>query len=132
MRKIATLFFVLLFSSFILSACSGRTSAGDAAGKSAEAYLNALVAGDGDKMSTLSCAEWEENALLELDSFMAVEAALEDMVCTQTGTDGDKALVSCQGKIITTYNDEKSEIDLSSRTYEMTQSAGEWLVCGYR
>ena len=132
MRKIATLFFVLLFSSFILSACGGGTSAGDAAGKSAEAYLNALVAGDGDKMSTLSCADWEENALLELDSFMAVEAALEDMVCTQTGTDGDKALVSCQGKIITTYNDEKSEIDLSSRTYEMTQSAGEWLVCGYR
>lgn len=133
MRKIATLFFVLLISSFILSACgAGGSSTADAAGKTAEAYLNALVAGDGDKMSTLSCADWEENALLELDSFMAVEAALEDMVCTQTGTDGDKALVSCQGKIITTYNDEKSEIDLSSRTYEMTQSAGEWLVCGYR
>jgi hypothetical protein len=82
-------------------------------------------------MSTLSCAEWEENALLELDSFMAVDAALQDMTCSQTGTDGEKALVTCQGKIITTYNQEKSEIDLSSRTYEMTQSAGEWLVCGY-
>ena len=121
---------IVFVSSTIISACAGG-DAGDAAGKSAEAYLNALVARDGDKMSTLSCAEWEENALLELDSFMAVDAALQDMTCSQAGTDGEKALVTCQGKIITTYNQEKSEIDLSSRTYEMTQSAGEWLVCGY-
>ncbi|MHB8132999.1 MAG: hypothetical protein ACYDH1_02145 [Anaerolineaceae bacterium] len=130
MRKFALLFMIVFVSSTIISACAGG-DASNAAGKSAEAYLNALVARDGDKMSTLSCAEWEENALLELDSFMAVDAALQDMTCSQTGTDGEKALVTCQGKIITTYNQEKSEIDLSSRTYEMTQSAGEWLVCGY-
>jgi len=130
MRKFALLFIIIFISSALLSACTGG-SAVDAAGKSAEAYLTALIARDGDKMSTLSCVDWEENALLELDSFMAVDAALQDMTCSQTGTDGEKALVTCQGKIVTTYNEEKSEIDLSSRTYEMTQSAGEWLVCGY-
>ena len=130
MRKFALLFIIMFIASTFMIACTGGQK-GDAAGKSAEAYLTALVARDGDKMSTLSCADWEENALLELDSFMAVDAALQDMTCSQTGTDGEKALVTCQGKIVTTYNEEKSEIDLSSRIYEMTQSAGEWLVCGY-
>jgi hypothetical protein len=131
MRKFVLFLLIVSLSSLLLTACAGSSTADDAAA-SAEAYLNALVAGDGDKMTTLSCADWEENALLELDSFMAVTASLDGLKCSQTGSDGDKALVTCQGKIVTTYNEEQTEIDLSSRTYEMTQAAGEWLVCGYR
>jgi len=130
MRKMTLLFAILLFSTLVLSAC--KPSGDSGAGKAAEAYLNALVEGDGDRMSSLSCASWEENALLELDSFMAVQAELQDLSCSQTGNDGDIALVKCSGKILTTYNEEKTQIDLNTRTYEMTKSAGEWLVCGYR
>ena len=131
MRKFALLLVVVLFSSLILSACA---AAAESAGpeKSVEAYLNALVNADADKMSTLSCPDWESNAMLELDSFQAVKASLADMKCTQSGSDGEKALVSCEGKIVTSYNGEASEIPLGSRTYELIQSSGEWQVCGYR
>ncbi len=130
MRKLIILFALIFTTSLLLSACGSNGDSGP--GKAAEAYLNALVIGDGDRMATLSCAAWEENALLELDSFMAVQAELEDLSCSQTGSDGDTALVTCEGKILTTYNEEKTKIELNSRTYEMTKSAGEWLVCGYR
>ena len=54
------------------------------------------------------------------------------MVCTQPGEDGDTALVTCSGNIVTSYNGEESLIGLDSRTYEMTKAGGEWVVCGYR
>lgn len=130
MRKLTVVLAVVFLFSLILSACAPSGDSGP--GKAAEAYLNALVSGDADRMSALSCATWEENALLELDSFMAVEATLEDLACTQSGSDGETALVDCAGKILTTYNEEKTEIDLNTRTYEMARSGGEWLVCGYR
>lgn len=130
MRKMTVVLLILFIATLALTACGTSTDSG--AGKAAEAYLNALVSGDADRMSALSCASWEENALLELDSFMAVEATLQDLSCSQTGSDGDVALVTCEGKIMTTYNEEKTEIDLNTRTYEMTQSGGEWLICGYR
>ncbi|PKO16323.1 MAG: hypothetical protein CVU39_08135 [Chloroflexi bacterium HGW-Chloroflexi-10] len=131
MRKFALLLVVILLSSLILSACAGGSgSAGPE--KSVEAYLNALVAADAEKMSTLSCADWETNAMLELDSFQAVEASLKDMKCTQSGSDGDTALVGCEGQIVVSYDGEATEIPLDSRTYDLVQSGGEWLICGYR
>ncbi len=129
MRK-QTLLIVFLTLAFTLAACTG--AAADAPEKATEAYLNALVTADADRMSTLSCAEWESNAMLELDSFQAVEASLKDLTCAKTGQDGDTALVTCEGQIIASYNDEDTAIDLNTRVYEMTQSGGAWLVCGYR
>lgn len=128
MRKFA-LVFVLLSLTLILTACAGGGSGPE---KATEAYLNALVTADADRMSTLSCADWEMNAQLELDSFQAVEATLDNMVCAQVGEDGETALVTCEGQIVTSYNGEDTRIDLSGRTYEMTKAAGEWVVCGYR
>ncbi|HEX5840660.1 MAG TPA: hypothetical protein VFY26_22670, partial [Anaerolineales bacterium] len=78
------------------------------------------------------CGDWEDDALIELDSFQAVEARLEAMACQQTGSDGDTALVDCTGSIIATYNDEDQELDLSVRTYQVVQEGGDWLVCGTR
>jgi len=129
MRKL-TMIFIFLTLVLTLTACAGGGV--DAPEKATEAYLNALVAADADRMSTLSCAEWESNAMLELDSFQAVEASLKDMTCSKTGEDGETALVTCQGQIVASYNGEDTAIDLNSRVYEMTQSGGEWLVCGYR
>lgn len=121
--------FIVLTANLLLIACA---SSADAPAKAVENYLNALVEKDADRLPTLVCGEWEEDALIELDSFQAVTARLEEAACTQTGTDGETALVDCTGKIIASYNDEDQELDLSVRTYQVTQEAGDWLVCGVR
>ena len=120
----------MVFAILLLPACA--SSSDNASAKAVEDYLNALVAKDANRLTTLSCGEWEEDALLELDSFQAVTARLEGLACEQTGTDGDTALVLCSGKIIATYNEEDQELDLSVRTYQVVQEGGEWLVCGTR
>jgi len=113
-----------------LTACASNDN--NASAQAVEEYLNALVAKDADRLATLSCGAWEEDALLELDSFQAVEARLDGVACEQTGTDGATALVLCNGKIIASYDNEDQELDLSVRTYQVVQEGGEWLVCGVR
>ena len=129
MRKILLTLFLVLSANLLLVACASNT---DAPAKAVEDYLNALVEKDADRLSTLVCGEWEDDALIELDSFQAVDARLEGAACTQTGTDGETALVHCTGSIIASYNDEDQELDLSVRTYQVTQEGGDWLVCGVR
>ena len=120
---------ISLLAGIVLASC---TSSSDAPARAVEEYLNTLVAKDADRLPTLVCGEWEGDALIELDSFQAVEARLEAMACQQTGTDGETALVDCTGSIIATYNDENQELALSVRTYPVVQEGGDWLVCGTR
>lgn len=131
MRKfiLFTLFTTLALT--VLSAC-GSSANTDAPAKAVEDYLNALVAKDADRLPTLVCGDWEEDALIELDSFQAVTARLENVACTQSGTDGETALVNCTGSIVATYNNEDQALDLSVRTYQVTEDNGTWLVCGTR
>jgi len=127
-------FFLILFMTIAilaLAAC-GASNTNDAPAKAVEDYLTALVEKDADRLSTLVCGEWEEDALIELDSFQAVTVRLDGLACEQTGTDGETALVLCSGKIIASYNNEDQELDLSVRTYQVTQEGGDWLVCGVR
>jgi len=129
MRKIF-LVLILVIVTNLLSGCSSKSN--DAPAKAVEDYLNALVAKDSDRLTTLSCSDWEDDALLELDSFQAVTTKLDGVACSQTGTEGDTTLVLCKGKIITSYNNEDEELDLSVRTYQVVQQGGDWLVCGTR
>ena len=129
MRK-SLVFLLVVVLATLIAACSSSNS--DASAKAVEAYLNALVAKDADLLPTLVCGDWEDDALIELDSFQAVTARLDNVACTQTGTDGETALVDCTGNIIATYNDEDQELDLSVRTYQVVQQGGDWLVCGTR
>jgi len=115
----------------LLSACAPATSS-DPAARAVEGYLTALVDKDSNRLATLSCATWETNALMELDSFQAVQTRLEGLACQTTGTDTGTTLVTCQGKIVATYNNEEQELDLSVRTYQVVQEGGEYLVCGYQ
>jgi hypothetical protein len=128
-RKFFLIVLVTIIFALPLSACTGN---GNAPAKAVEDYLNALVAKDADRLSTLSCSDWEDDALLELDSFQSVTTRLDGLACEQTGTDGDTALVLCKGRIIATYNNEDQDLDLSVRTYQVVQESGEWLVCGVR
>jgi hypothetical protein len=130
MRKILLSLFIILLAGMLLTACS--KSSDDAPAKAVDAYLKSLVAKDENLLPTLVCGDWEQDALIELDSFQAVTPRLDNAVCKQTGTDGDTALVNCTGKIIATYNNEDQELDLSTRTYQVVQDSGDWLVCGTR
>lgn len=130
MRKFFLILILVIVSTLFLAACASKNSNGPT--KAVEDYLNALVAKSSDRLTTLSCKDWENEALLELDSFQAVTTKLDGMSCAQTGTDGETALVLCKGKIIATYNNEDQELDLSTRTYQVVQQGGDWLVCGTR
>ncbi len=129
MRKYLLLFIVSVLALPLLAACASES---DAPAKAVEAYWNAIVAKDAERLPTLVCGKWEEDALTVLDSLQAVSARLENMSCKQTGTDGDTALVNCTGNLVATYNNEDQQIDLSVFTYEVTQEGGDWLVCGTR
>ena len=128
MRKLVLLAFVV--TSFLLTSCGSANS--DAPAAAVESYLNALVAKDAARLPALVCGDWEEDALIELDSLQAVTASLENVSCTQTGTDGDTALVLCTGNIVASYNNEDQRLDLSVRTYQVIEQGGDWLVCGTR
>ena len=130
MRKFFLILILVIVSTLFPAACASKNSNGPT--KAVEDYLNALVAKNSDRLTTLSCKDWENEALLELDSFQAVTTKLDGMSCAQTGTDGETALVLCKGKIIATYNNEDQELDLSTRTYQVVQQGGDWLVCGTR
>lgn len=129
MRKLLTVLSIALAAHLLLTACASST---DAPAKAVEAYLTALVNKDADRLPTLVCGEWEEDAIMELDSLQAVTARLEDVACSKTGTDGETALVFCTGNIVATYNNEDQKLDLSTRTYQVIEQGGDWLVCGTR
>jgi len=130
-RKILLLLSIVFIANILLTACSSSAKA-DAPVKAVEAYLDALVTKNADRLPTLVCGDWEQDALIELDSFQAVTTRLEDLACQQTGTDGSTALVHCTGRIVATYNNEDQNLDLSVRTYQVKQEGGDWLVCGTR
>lgn len=130
-RSILRITFLITTLLLALSACGGGGQAGDPAA-AIEAYIRALVDKDADRLSTLSCAEWEDDARLELESFGAVSAELEGPACEQSGEEGDLALVSCQGTITANYGAEVLELDLQDRTYQAVFENNEWRMCGYR
>ena len=120
----------MLALSIILSACGASASGG--AAPAVENYITALAAKDQATLISNSCAEWEDDALIELDSFALVEVTVDGMSCTESGTDGDKTLVDCTGTMNMSYNGEPQSLDLSTRTYEVIDQDGDWLVCGVR
>jgi len=129
MRKFVQIGFTMSIVSLLFSAC-GQPK--DPTASVVEDYLNALVNKNADVLSALSCADWEAQALLELDAFQAVTTRMENLVCNTTSTDGTTAQVNCQGKILATYDAEDQQFDLSLRTYQVVKQGGEYLVCGYQ
>lgn len=115
--------------STVLVACNSEQNS---APKAIEAYIQALSDKDTDQISNLSCVDWEQNALLEVDSLTAVGSKVENLTCEQSGEDGVDTYVSCSGMLALDYNGEAQQIDLSTRTYIARQEDGEWRMCGYR
>lgn len=131
MRRWIAFCLVIISTIVLLSACS-MNGTEDPAGKAVMTYLQAIVSGNTDQLSSSTCKEWESDAMLELDSFAGVTAKLENAVCKSSATNGNSAEVQCTGKISATYNNEQQEFELSGRTYVVNQVGGDWLVCGYK
>ena len=125
------IFFILIMAlALVLAGCSSNSKS--PAAQAVESYLNAMIGKQADTLSALSCAAWEEQAILEMDSFEAVSASLDGLSCSEAGTENGQTLVTCQGKILTSYQGEAREFDLSRWTYQVAQEGGDWRVCGYR
>lgn len=121
---------LMLALSVILSACGASASGG--AAPAVEGYITALAAKDQAALISNSCADWEDDALIELDSFALVEVTVDGMSCAESGADGEVTLVDCTGMLNMSYNGEPQSLDLSARTYEVIEQDGDWLVCGVR
>ena len=127
MKKFAYLVIVILLA-LIFTSCSSK----EPAVQVVEAYLNAVVDQDDVALQKLVCEEWQFDAMMEMDSFLAVSPQLEDVSCSVVDESVDSISVNCTGNILATYNEEQQKIDLSLRNYVVTEIAGEWLVCGHQ
>ena len=122
-------FFIALFGS-LLFACQG--GGGSSASQTVQSYLQARVQGDIDKMINLSCPAWEAQARVEATSFKSMKASREGVSCKDGNVDGNFTLVSCQGKIVTSYNGESRDWSVSDHQFKVAQDHGEWRMCGYQ
>jgi hypothetical protein len=99
--------------------------------QSVETYLNAIINGDLVRAAHSSCAAWEAQANAEASSFEAVDAELEDVVCSVSDEAGDFTLVNCTGSIVARYEGEAQDFPLNRRTFQVLFEQGQWRVCGY-
>ena len=110
-----------------LAACKSSGSAATAV----QTYLEARAQSDVNRMINLSCPEWEAQAQIEALTFQAMKARIEGLNCEEHGADGNYTLVACQGKIVTTYQGETREWNLSDHQFKLILDDGEWRMCGY-
>jgi len=122
--------FLFILISLALTACGAGDSG---ASQTVEGYITAIGSKDEAGLLSNSCADYEDDALLLLDSLALVEVSLADGVaCQEVGTDGDTTLVNCAGKLQMSYGGEPQELVFSNITYEVVNENGNWLVCGTR
>jgi hypothetical protein len=127
-KHFSFLILLMLVAGVVLSACK-PTPADDPA-SAIENYWKALVAKDSARLSGLSCAAFELEALTTLDSFKSVEVKVENLACNAADKNDTSATVKCSGKITASYGAENLVIDLSARTYSAVEESGDWRMCG--
>lgn len=116
---------ILLLASLI--AASLLTACGDAGSPAGtvEAYIEAKVAADPERVRQLLCSELEATYETEARTFAGVaDATIEGMACTQT----EENRVACEGRIVALYGTEENEFPLT--VYRVVQEGGEWKWCG--
>jgi hypothetical protein len=97
-----------------------------------EQYLAARARVDTAAVEGLACAAWKPQARTEAASFRSMNAELVNVACAVTGTDGDAALVQCQGKIVTHYSGQTRDWPQDRFTYRVVNESGAWKMCGYK
>lgn len=124
--RILRLTTIFLLLGLLISACSQQPPAVQAV----ETYFTAIVEQNDAIIPQIVCEEWQFDAYLEMDSYLAVNPVLEDLTCDIVSEDDNSAVVNCRGSIVATYNEEQQKIDLSHRNITVRKEANEWLVCG--
>ncbi len=125
-------FFLILFVIILtgLAGCSGPGSASGAVG-AVQKYYQAILAQNADQLKSVTCADFQDTAQTELDSFQGVKTELQGFSCQETGKEGQFSLVKCAGKIVATYGSEKMDFPLADRVHKVQNDNGSWKVCGY-
>ena len=121
---------MMLLSFVFLAACSKKNDSSEAS-KPVEAFYNAIVTQDRNRISSIACAAWEKDALREVDAFMGVKSELKDFSCSVTSAEKDEAVVACKGAIAASYGAEITDVPLENRTHKVVKEQGEWRICGY-
>ena len=111
----------------ILVACTGSSTA---PADAIAAFWQAMVAKDAAQLSSLSCAAYEAQALITMESFGAFEPELSDLLCEVIEASGDTASVSCEGTIAVSYGAEILTIDLADHDYIAVREGSDWRMCG--
>ncbi len=96
-----------------------------------EQFLFALAEKNELVISNISCPDWEEEALLELDALQLVKSTIKDLDCFTSKKTENRTEISCNGNFTNSYNNENSEWDLSSYTFDVSNSNGARLLCGF-
>ncbi len=121
--------FVLVLFAILLAACGGKAES--SAVSAVERYYLAIIQQNQDDLAKDVCASFESQAKTELDSFKGVKTELSDFACTETAKGDQEATVSCSGKIVATYGNEKMDFPIEGRAHKVVNQSGDWLVCGY-
>lgn len=128
MKKL--LFLFALIGLCILSGCAKKDTSSEAV-KPVEAFYDAIVSQKRDRVGSITCAEWEKDALREVDAFMGVKSELKDFSCTVASADQNEATVTCKGSIAASYGEEITDFPLDTRSHKVIKEQGEWRICGY-
>lgn len=123
---------LLTLLTFAIIGCAADPSDPEAPAKAVEKYLETRISKDSEAFAGTYCADFESTAITEFDSFGAVEATLEDMVCTVDSLEDGQATVTCTGNVEVVYDGENNNtLDLARVPYTAAQEDGEWKMCGY-
>ena len=122
----------LLILITLLAACGGGGAEALTAAQVIESYLQAKVEADSEAMLALSCADWEGPALIESTSFESIDANLEGVSCRLESSQGEQALVACDGQIVAVYGGEATALEVGADLYVLVQEEGAWKMCGYQ
>jgi hypothetical protein len=126
-KTLKVTFITVMLFALLLCACAKKA---DQPAAAVEAYWKAMAAKDSAALSSLSCADYEATSVSTLDSFMAVDLVLKDLSCSSTNNTGKTADVTCKGSLTASYGTENFDFDLSSKTFSVTNTNGDWLMCG--
>ena len=130
MFKVRLILIYGILLAILQASCSGGS--GPSAAAAVQAYWQAMVDRDLNKVVELSCADWEAQARTEFNSFSAVKLELDNVACSAASQSGDTVQVSCSGGIIANYGAENLTIDIANRAYRVLNEGGEWRMCGYQ
>jgi hypothetical protein len=114
---------LLMLCGLLLAACAAESPA-----QVVEAYFQALIADEPERLAELSCAAWEADALTAATSFRNTGAALEELQCQPSGEEAGYQIIQCQGRIVVTYQGEQRAFPLGR--YRAVQENSAWRMCG--